>query len=160
MRNWYLSLCMGGVWSVGWFKSNQQSRHHPYRVTNTSVAQIQQFSPDDGHMHARNMQKREINKHFKRNCALSWIYLREPAARGKLLAEIMFSFSTSSPKHTHTCSKCFSVLKAVWQVSEFELVKAVTSTGDDSWGKIVRLCNLRSTASYISLIISSSAGIL
>ena len=76
MRHWYLSLCMGGVWSAGWtetayviqvfwhlvsrskcscsqtaskpvwhtqFQSNQQTKRHPYRVTNTSVAQIQQF---------------------------------------------------------------------------------------------------------------------
>jgi len=57
-------------------KSNQQTRRHPYKVINTSVVQIQQFSPDDGHMNARNMYRREINKYFKQNCAPSWIYLR------------------------------------------------------------------------------------
>ena len=37
-------------------KSNQQTRRHLYRVTNTSVVQVQQFSPDYfGHMEARNM---------------------------------------------------------------------------------------------------------
>ena len=36
-------------------KSNQQTRRHPYRVTNTSVTWIQYFSPDDRHMDARNM---------------------------------------------------------------------------------------------------------
>ena len=36
-------------------KSNQQNRRHPYRVTNTSFVQIEQFSPDDGHMNTRNM---------------------------------------------------------------------------------------------------------
>ena len=46
---------MGGIWSAGSIESNQQTRRHPYRVTNNSVAQIQQFSPDDGHMDARNM---------------------------------------------------------------------------------------------------------
>ena len=45
---------MVGVWSAVALKSNQQISHHPYRVTNTSVVQIQQFSPDDGHMDARN----------------------------------------------------------------------------------------------------------
>jgi hypothetical protein len=58
------------------FQSNQQTRRHPFRVTNTSVVQIQQFSPDDGHMNARNVWRREINKYIKHNCAPSWIYLR------------------------------------------------------------------------------------
>ena len=26
MRHWYLSLCMGGVWSAGWTESNQLTR--------------------------------------------------------------------------------------------------------------------------------------
>ena len=43
------------------FQSNQQTRRHPNRVTNTSVAQIHRFSPDDGYMDTRNMQRREIN---------------------------------------------------------------------------------------------------
>jgi len=77
MRHWYLSLCMGGVWSAGWIKSDQQIRRHPYRVTNTSVAEKQQFSPADGHMDDRNMYRREINKYIKQNCAPSWIYLRD-----------------------------------------------------------------------------------
>jgi len=46
---------MGGVWSAGWIQSNQQTRRHTYRLTNTSVAWIQQFSPHDGHVDARNM---------------------------------------------------------------------------------------------------------
>ena len=45
-------------------------------VTNTSVLQIQQFSPDDRHMNARNMKKRQINKCIKQNCASRWIYLQ------------------------------------------------------------------------------------
>jgi len=36
MRHWYLSLCMGGCWLE--IHSNQQTRRHPYRMTNTSVA--------------------------------------------------------------------------------------------------------------------------
>jgi len=49
---WYLSLCMGGVWSAGW-SFNQTSR--PYRVTNTRCRIGMVISPDDGHMVARNM---------------------------------------------------------------------------------------------------------
>jgi hypothetical protein len=33
-------------------QSNQQTSRHQHRVTNTSVAWIQQFSPDDGHANA------------------------------------------------------------------------------------------------------------
>ena len=60
----------------GWIESNQQTSRHPYRVTNTSVAQTH-LSPDDGHMDARNMRRRVINKYIKKNCASSWIYLRD-----------------------------------------------------------------------------------
>ena len=77
MQQCYLSLCMGAVWSAGWTGSNQQNRRHPYRVTNTSATQIQQFSPDDGDVDSRNMQRRDKNKHIKQNCAPSWIYLRD-----------------------------------------------------------------------------------
>ena len=52
---------MGGVWSAGWVETNLQIRCHPYRVTNTSVAKLQQFSPDYGHMDVRNTERREIN---------------------------------------------------------------------------------------------------
>ena len=36
-------------------KSNQQTRFHSYRVTKTSVAQIQQCFPGDGHVDVQNM---------------------------------------------------------------------------------------------------------
>ena len=52
------SLCVASGLLVGLnpFDSiYQQTIRHPYTVTNTSVVQIQQFSPDDGHMNARNM---------------------------------------------------------------------------------------------------------
>ena len=41
MRHWYLSICMGGIWSAGWIESNQQTRCHPCRVTSISDAWIQ-----------------------------------------------------------------------------------------------------------------------
>ena len=81
MRYWYLSLCMCGDWSDGWIESNQQTSRHPYRVTNTSVAGIQKFSPDNWHVDDRNMQRREINKCIKHNCAPSWTYLRDEIIR-------------------------------------------------------------------------------
>jgi len=46
MGLWYL------IWSAGWIESNQQTRRHPYRVTNNNVAKIRQLFPDDGHMDA------------------------------------------------------------------------------------------------------------
>ena len=77
MRQWYLSRCMdgvwsagwicvggvwsagwtcvGGVWSAGWISIQPAARRQPYRVTNTGVAWIQLFSPDDGHKDARNV---------------------------------------------------------------------------------------------------------
>jgi len=33
------------------------------------------FSPDDGHMNVRNMQRRELNKYIKQNFAASCTYL-------------------------------------------------------------------------------------
>ena len=41
--------------------SNQQTRRHPYRVTNTRCLIDKAVSPDDGHTVARNMYRREIN---------------------------------------------------------------------------------------------------
>ena len=46
-------------------------------MTNTGVAEIQQFSPDDGHTDARNMYRRVRNKYIKQNCAPSWIYVQD-----------------------------------------------------------------------------------
>ena len=52
---WVASGLLVGLNWIDWIESNQQTRRHSYRVTNTSVAYIQQFSPDDGHTDARNM---------------------------------------------------------------------------------------------------------
>ena len=49
MRHWYLSLCMGGVWSAGWSETSPiQSEKYHFRMDTV-------ISPDDGHMVARNM---------------------------------------------------------------------------------------------------------
>ena len=79
-----MHLCDTGICHSVWvasgllvgLKSNQQNRRHPYRVTNTRVANTQQFSADDGHVDDRNMYRREINKYVKQNCAPSCTYLR------------------------------------------------------------------------------------
>ena len=57
IRRKWLYLCDTGICRSVWVASvlRQQTRRHPYRVTNTSVVQIQQFSHHDGHMDARNM---------------------------------------------------------------------------------------------------------
>ena len=97
MRHWYLSLCMEGVWSAGWI-FNPTSR-----MTNTSVAQIQQFSPDDGHMDARNMQRRVINKYIKQNCAPSWIYLQHYSTIGQ--HAMVFQTQTITKSVSTSCSQ-------------------------------------------------------
>ena len=98
MRHWYLSLCMGGVWSDGWisiqpseiinslnqpvrkYRVIQEEKNHflgggdsishceenrisiqpadqspPLQSDKYQCRNIQQFSPDDGYMDARNM---------------------------------------------------------------------------------------------------------
>jgi len=39
------------------------------------VALKQRLPPDDGHMDARNMYRREMHKYIKQNCVPSWIYI-------------------------------------------------------------------------------------
>ena len=59
MRRWYLSLCMGGVWSAGWSK------------TPTS-------RPDATHIEWQiPVSHRYSNKYTKQNFAPSWIYLED-----------------------------------------------------------------------------------
>jgi len=97
MRHWYLSLCMGGVWSAGWSETpTSPCAHHQEKLLylcdtgicysvwvasrllvgvklqpadQTPPIQSDKYqcridtviSPDDGHMVARNIQRREIN---------------------------------------------------------------------------------------------------
>ena len=48
---------------------------HPYRITSTKCHINTVVSRDDGHIVARNLVKR--NKHTKKICAPSWLYLQE-----------------------------------------------------------------------------------
>jgi len=47
------------------------SESHPYRITSTNCRINTVVSPDDGHIVARNMYRKEI-KHTKKNCAPSF----------------------------------------------------------------------------------------
>jgi len=51
----YVPIIRRKLLYILYLASGLQTRRHPYRVTNTSVAYIQNFSPDDGHMDVRNM---------------------------------------------------------------------------------------------------------
>jgi hypothetical protein len=44
-------------------------------VTNTKCRIDTVISPDDGHSHPKHVEKR--NKHIKKNCAPSWLYLQD-----------------------------------------------------------------------------------
>jgi hypothetical protein len=61
---------LGGVWSAGWIENSFIPISRPdatQREANKNVAQIQQFSSDDGHMDAGSMYRRVTNKYFKQN---------------------------------------------------------------------------------------------
>jgi len=65
------------VWCAGWNECIPES--HPYRITSTKCHINTVVSPDDGHIVARNMYRKEINvlRKTKKNCAPSWLYLQE-----------------------------------------------------------------------------------
>ena len=55
MRHWYLSLCIGGVWSAGWIEI-QTADQTPRIQSDKYHCRIDTaISPDDGHTDARNM---------------------------------------------------------------------------------------------------------
>jgi hypothetical protein len=54
IRRKLLYFCFTDICHCVWLESGQ-TRRNPYRVTNISDAQIQQFSPDDRHVDDRNM---------------------------------------------------------------------------------------------------------
>jgi hypothetical protein len=57
---------------TNWF-ANPDS--HPHRVTNTQCHIDADISPDDGHIVARNMQRKK-NKHIKKSYVPRWFYLQ------------------------------------------------------------------------------------
>jgi len=49
---------------------------YPYRITSTKCRIDTVVSPDDGHIvDPKHVEK--INKHTKKNCAPSWLYLQD-----------------------------------------------------------------------------------
>jgi len=49
---------------------------HPHRITSTKRLINTVVSPDDGHIVARNMYRKEINV-LRKNCAPRWLYLQD-----------------------------------------------------------------------------------
>jgi len=55
MRHWYLSLCMGGVWSARWGSLQPVEKTPPIQSDKYQCRIDRAISPDDEHMVARNM---------------------------------------------------------------------------------------------------------
>jgi len=74
-RNNCIYVTLGTCYSV-WMTGMQGAwcvpDSHPHRVTNTECRIDTVISPDDGLKH---VEKR--NKHTKKNCAPSWLYLQD-----------------------------------------------------------------------------------
>ena len=68
---WYLSVCVDDCLVCRVILDS-----HPHRVANTKCRIGTVVSPDDGHIVARNNVE-ERNKHTKKNCAPSWLYLQD-----------------------------------------------------------------------------------
>jgi len=76
IRHWYLSLCMGGVWSAGWSEtptSRPDATHTEWQVPVSH--RYSNFSWWWARGCPKPAEKR--NKYTKQNCAPSWIYLQE-----------------------------------------------------------------------------------
>jgi hypothetical protein len=76
MRHWYLSLCMGGVWSAGWSEtptSRPDATHTEWKISVSH--RYSNFSLWWSHGCPKHVEKR--NKYTKQNCAPSWIYLQD-----------------------------------------------------------------------------------
>jgi len=76
MRHWYLSLCMGGVWSAGWSfspTSRPDATHTEWKILVSH--RYSNFSWWWAHGCPKHVEKR--NKYTKQNCAPSWIYLQD-----------------------------------------------------------------------------------
>jgi hypothetical protein len=76
MRHWYLSLCMGGVWSAGWSftpTSRPDDTHTEWQIP--VLHRYSNFSWWWAHGYPKHVEK--INKYTKQNCASSWIYMQD-----------------------------------------------------------------------------------
>ena len=76
MRHWYLSLCVGGVWSAGWIfatTSRSYATHTEWQIP--ASHRYSKFSWWWVHGCPKHVEKR--NKYIKQNCAPSWICLQD-----------------------------------------------------------------------------------
>jgi len=76
MWRWYLSLCMGGVWSAGWSfttTSRPEATHTEWQIPVSH--RYSNFSWWWTHGCPKHVEKR--NKYTKQNFVPSWIYLQE-----------------------------------------------------------------------------------
>jgi len=55
-----LGICHS-VWMTVWYEASRIPDSHPHRLTNTKCRIDTVISPDDGHIVARNMYRKEIN---------------------------------------------------------------------------------------------------
>ena len=70
----YATLCnCYSVWMTVWYAPPDS---HPHRITSTKCRINKVLSPDDGHIFARNMYRKEINM-LRKNCAPSWIICKK-----------------------------------------------------------------------------------
>ena len=96
MRHWYLSLCMGGVWSAGWSytpTSRPEANHTEWQIPVSH--RYRNFSLWWAHVSPK--QVRKLNKYTKQICAPKWIYLQD-CTRMHGLQNIKFP---SSPCYLH-----------------------------------------------------------
>jgi len=76
MWHWYLSICMGGVWSAGWSfipTSRPDATHTEWQIPVSHG--YSNFSWWWAHSCPKHVEKRHI--YTKQNCARSWIYLQD-----------------------------------------------------------------------------------
>jgi hypothetical protein len=97
---------------------------HPHRVTNTWCRIGKVFSPDDGHIVARNMYRKAINI-LRKNCAPSWFYLQDYTGMHgqqyiKLchFTQISLHITTTNSRTTHSTLHSFTKEAVETQVNK------------------------------------------
>jgi len=76
MRDWCVSLFIGGVWSAGWSETPTSRPNATHTEWQTSVShRYSKFSWWWVHGCPKHVEKR--NKYTKQNCTPSWVYLQD-----------------------------------------------------------------------------------
>jgi len=86
------------VWYAGWMIPPCIPDSHPHRGTNTKCCVDTVISPDDGHVVARKHVE-ERNKHTKKNCAPSWLYLQDYKTEAMFVGDLMHVSLQCQSKH-------------------------------------------------------------